>query len=630
GHNYGILHSSFWQPSENSTDPLDPSGNEYADEEEYGDPFDVMGKGPAPEGVFHSQAKQLLHWLTEGEWVDTTAAGNGVYRLNRIDHPDTTGVRGLRVTKGADDYLWLSYRRLFENKALKAGANIVWERAGLDRSWLIDTTVGSLPGELDRTDGSLAIGRTLTVGNSHITPIARGGSGAGEWLDVRVNAGSFTGNTAPVVTLNGPSSIAARQTAIFTATATDPNGDELAYSWDFGQGFTFDNNPTATFSWAVGGTFTVKVTVSDMKGNTAQATKTVTVPDTITTWNTRANTSTGTFHAMAASPTKVIAAGDDSVNFRGPVATSTDGTAWTATQLPLNRHAYAATWDGSQFLLAGMDYNGSSPVGAVYRSPTANTGTWTAHVLTGSILRGIAYGNGVHVAVGDNGTIRRSIDGGVIWSPVASGTTNRLSSVSYGGGRFIAVGYVYVDPSGPYSGSPCVLTSPDGLAWTNATAGAGMESWQDIRAISWAHDRFLASGFYSKLRYSLNSGVSFGSTRIPNESTPAIAYGNGVWFAGGTQYDEFGGTIGDVDLVSADGIYWTNLATPSLDDRNAAVFFNNTFITAGKNHSIRQSGMFSQGTGGFHAWRENNLPNHGPQSTPAGDEDGDGVTNLIE
>ncbi|RYD20562.1 MAG: PKD domain-containing protein, partial [Verrucomicrobiaceae bacterium] len=639
GHNYGILHSSFWQPSENSTDPLDPLGNENPDEEEYGDPFDVMGKGPAPEGVFHSQAKQLLHWLTAGEWVDTTAAGNGIYRLNRIDHPDTTGVRGLRVTKGADDYLWLSYRRLFENKALKAGANIVWERAGFDRSWLIDTTVGSQSGKMDRTDGSLAIGRTLTTGNSHITPLARGGSGADEWLDVRVNTGAFPGNTAPSVTLAGPSTIGVRQTAVFTAQASDPNGDALAYSWDFGQGFTFDNHPTATFAWTIGGTFTVKVTVSDMKGQTAEATKTVAVTGDSNTWSTRANTSVGTFHALAASPNKVIAVGEQyAPSYTGPVATSTDGTNWTATVLGLNEQAYGAIWDGSQFLIAGRDFDPSiAPsgafVGMILTSPTADAGSWTNRLFTGSRLNGIAYGNGVHIAVGDNGTIRRSTNGGLNWTLIPAITPNRLNSVSYGGGKFVAVGYDYFPveppaPGGRYNGNVCVLTSSDGLTWTDTSAAVGFPSnAQDLRYIRWTHDRFLASGWYGTLRTSTDFGASFSTSRVNRENLPAFAYGNGIWFAAGFDHDNGNA---DIDLVSADGVNWIGLATPALDNRNAAIFFNNTFITAGENHSIRQSSTIAQGTGGFYAWRESNLPNHGPQSTPAGDEDGDGVTNLIE
>lgn len=615
GHNYGIGHSSFWKPSVGSTNPFDNSGTH----DEYGDPFDVMGGGPVPQGVFHSQAKQRLNWLGTGEWTDATASGSATHRLYRIDDAATAGVRGVRVTKGADEYLWLSYRRLFANNALRAGANIVWEKAGEDQGWLIDTTPGSLSGTSDRTDGSLAIGRTFSTGNSHITPLARGGSGSGEWLDVRVNTGPFSGNTAPVATLSGPSTIAARQSVVFTAQATDPDGDPLAYSWDFGQGFTFDNNPSATFSWTVGGTFTVKVTASDMKGATTQATKTVTVTDDITTWTARSHPSNSEIYDLAANGSKVIGVGHE-------ILSSTNGTNWTASELALNGQGYAGIWDGTRFVVVGEDYSFDAPVGwrgAIFTSPDASAGTWTRQLFTGTRLNDVAYGNGVHIAIADGGVIRRSTDGGVNWSPVTSGTTHSLSSVAYGSGKFVIVGR-----ASPFvTGNPVVLTSPDGQAWTDTTIGSGLESWHDFQSVNWAGDRFLASGWYSKLRHSTDAGASFSTTRTINEHTPGIAYGNGIWFAAGTEY---GGSGADLDLVSADGVNWTNLPVPAVDDRRAAIFFNNTFITVGANRSIRQSGTITPGTGGYFAWRESNFPDHGPASTPDGDQDGDGADNLIE
>jgi hypothetical protein len=624
GHNYGIGHSSFWKPSVGSLNPVDPAGTS----EEYGDPFDVMGDGDLPEGVFHSQAKQRLNWLAGGEWTDASAAGSGVYRLHRIDHPATAGVRGIRVTRSGGGYYWLSYRRQHDNAWLKAGANLVWQRAGETRSWLVDATPGSIPGGSDRSDGSIPIGRTYSDGNSHITPLGRGGNPDNEWLDIRVNTGPFPGNTAPSVTLQGPSVISARQTCVFTAHGVDANGDELAYSWNFGQGFTFDNHPDAANVWNIGGEYTVTVTVTDMKGLTAQASRSVTVVDPVTTWSTRANGSTGDFYALAASPDKVIAVGEDYTSFKGPVATSTDGITWTATQLNQNQQAFAAIWDGSQFLLAGWDYRFSAPEGwqgCVFTSPSADAGTWTRRIYNGSRLNGIAYGNNVHIAVGDNGTIRRSTDGGANWSLIPSGTTRRLANVAYGGGKFVAVGHVYTDPE--YSGDQIVLTSSDGLTWTDTSAGAGVDSWQDLRKITWAQNRFLASGWYSKLRQSTDLGTTFTTTRPGTEDIAGFAYGNGVWFAAGIDKDS---ADADVDLISSDGNQWTKLAPPALANRNAAVFFNNTFITAGDNHSIRQSGAVSQNASGYFTWRESNFPDRGPLTSPVDDYDADGLENLLE
>ena len=62
----------------------------------------------------------------------------------------------------------------------------------------------------------------------------------------------------------------------FTATGTDADGDTLTYAWDFGDGNTSTaQNPTHTFLAAA--TRTVKVTVSDGKGGTGEATLSVVV-----------------------------------------------------------------------------------------------------------------------------------------------------------------------------------------------------------------------------------------------------------------------------------------------------------------------------------------------------------------
>jgi hypothetical protein len=620
GHNFGLGHASFWVPPGASTNPVDPSGST----DEYGDPFDVMGGG-AIDSSPHSEAKQRLNWLTNTDWTDATAAGSATHRIFRIDSPLATGIRALRLTKAPNEFYWLSYRRQFSNNPLRAGANIVWQRAFQNRSWLIDTTPGSATGPSDRADGALTIGRTYSDGNSHITPVARGGTTPNEFLDVRVNVGPFAGNAAPTVSLSGPTSAAARQTCVFTAQASDPNGDELAYAWDFGQGFTFDNNPSAAFAWNSGGTYTVKVTVSDMKGQKAVATQVVTVTDGINSWSNRNSNTTVNFSTLVASPNKLIAAGEGA-NTNGRVSTSTNGTTWSAYQLGLNQHITGGLWDGTQFVLVGYDYDFSAPAGwrgLVLTSATGESGSWTQRLFAGPELRAVAFGAGVYVAVGDDGTIRRSTNA-TTWTTVASGTTNDLSGVAFGNGTFVAVGY-----SASTNGNPIVLTSTDGSTWTNTSASAtsGLLSWHDLRHIKWANNRFLASGWYSKLRSSTDLGATFTTSRTPTEETPALAFGNGLWFAAGIDRDNGNA---DVDLVSTDGESWTPLATPALNDRKAAIFFNNTFITAGDGGSIRQSATIAPNTNGYVLWRESFFPDHGPLTTATTDGDRDGVRNFLE
>lgn len=76
----------------------------------------------------------------------------------------------------------------------------------------------------------------------------------------------------------------------FSAVATDPDGDTVAYAWDFGDG----NNGTGsnvTHAFAAGGVFTVEVTIDDGNGETATSTVDVTVLNSAPTFDSPASAS---------------------------------------------------------------------------------------------------------------------------------------------------------------------------------------------------------------------------------------------------------------------------------------------------------------------------------------------------
>ena len=60
--------------------------------------------------------------------------------------------------------------------------------------------------------------------------------------------------------------------------------------------------------------------------------------------------------------------------------------------------------------------------------------TWTLRIPGFNDLNGVAYGDGLFVAVGNRGTILTSPDG-VNWTARTSGTSNNLYAVTYGNGR---------------------------------------------------------------------------------------------------------------------------------------------------------------------------------------------------
>jgi hypothetical protein len=89
-------------------------------------------------------------------------------------------------------------------------------------------------------------------------------------------------------------------------------------------------------------------------------------------------------------------------------------------------------------LLASCNINGGGSGGGGGSGSGAGT-TWTRRISQGNHLRGVAYGDGLFVAVGNDGTILTSPDG-VNWTVQTSGTDHSLHGVTYGNGLFVAVG----------------------------------------------------------------------------------------------------------------------------------------------------------------------------------------------
>lgn len=626
GHNYGLGHASFWDTSDGSVVGTGASV-------EYGDIFDIMGDGPDPEGHFHMQGKQYLNWITSSQWTDANTAGSGTFRIYPFDNAATTSTRrGVRVNKAAGEYYWIGYRPgITDAPLLKSGAYLLWQRSGYNRCWLLDTTPVS---SSDRDDAAISMGRTYsdTTAGVHITPTAKGGSGAEAWLDVNVQFGSFPGNVAPTASIGGPTTANARNTVTFTATAADGNGDTLAYSWDFGDSAVSTNTPSVSHSWAIGGTYNISLTVTDMKGGTVTANKSVTVSDPLSNWTQRTSGTTADLNDIAYGGGKIIAVGGNQGTWCSSTNGSTwsTGTIWTGGSTAYNLNSQGIIFDGNQFIIAGYDYDFSPSVddfiGVIY---TSNNGiTWTRRLATGGgvFLYDVAFGGGVYLAVGSNGKIWRSTNNAVSWSPVPSGfsTGDDIRGITWSGSKFVATGYSYDENMFITAGF--VLTSSNGNTWTNTTTGSGLFSAAYLDQVDQLNNLVLASGWYGNIRYSTDHGSSFTSKVSSNWGMTGFAYGNGVYFASGVNFAD----NSDINALSLNGQSWSPLATANQDDRNGAVFFNNTFITVGENGSIWQSDAFTAPVQGYAAWVAAQFPGSPPLSGADDDYDGDGVPNLGE
>ncbi len=611
GHNYGLSHANYWDTGGST---VIGAGSEI----EYGDTYDTMGDG---NGDFHIQGKTRLNWIPSSEWLYVSSTGT--YRLYRFDQGVlNTNDKAIRLTKASNEYYWLGYRRDFtSNNVLQKGAYIVWQRPFETNSVLIDSTPSSADG---KDDAGISMGRTYSDSTAgiHITPIQQGGSDADEWLDIEINIGAFAGNQNPTVILTAPNALTARTPLTFSASASDPDGDTLSYDWNFGDGVIHDSTSNLVHSWAVGGSYTVKITVSDMKGGIATQQINVTVTDPATQWTDMTSNQADPIVDVAASSTMAVAITNFAVigYSAGDASWSELDTRTNATSgFGSNTYLHSIIYDGSQWVTVGEDYDfgSGSWKGAIYTSPNAIT--WTERYKNGNTLRGIATSGSALVAVGDNGEGLRSTDSGVTWSPVATGITTKLINISYGNSQFVAVGNQYI-----FGDLSAMATSPDGLSWTNQTNNSGEASSAGYSAIEYLNDKFIGAGVNSRLGYLENSGgTAFITTRSDREATAALMYGNGVYFAAGINQDN---GSSDIDLISTDGKSWTQSpSTTSVSNRNSGVFFNNTFITVGNNGSIRQSGVVTAPTTDSDSdGNDDTVEINVPDATGSGTGDGNG------
>jgi hypothetical protein len=278
GHNYGLWHANFWDTT--NTFSIVGTGTNL----EYGNIYDTMGRAGAGKYQFNATHKNILDWLPDSTVHNVTS--NGVYRIFPFDVPSRVNGRfyAARVNKDFRRDYWIEFRQKFTDNAwLQNGVLLDW--APWDESnggtQLLDTTPGTPTADNSREDAALVIGRTFsdTAENVYITPLARGDTGTNVWMDVQINLGASPTNHSPTVQIEiDPPSPAPGELVHFHATASDPDGDSLAYAWTFDDfSFSTNNLPWTTKSWDASSDRVIRCVVSDMKGGVASANAVVTV-----------------------------------------------------------------------------------------------------------------------------------------------------------------------------------------------------------------------------------------------------------------------------------------------------------------------------------------------------------------
>lgn len=120
GHNYGLHHANLWKVP--GTDPLAATGLS----EEYGDQFDIMGKGSSLSHHFSHWNKSVLQWIPDT--AVTTISQTGSYRVYRFDHQSASlsNALALKIVRNRTEDYWIGYRRATTNASLNSGAYVLW------------------------------------------------------------------------------------------------------------------------------------------------------------------------------------------------------------------------------------------------------------------------------------------------------------------------------------------------------------------------------------------------------------------------------------------------------------------------------------------------------------------------
>ena len=280
GHSLGRNHANFWNTEGRSA--IGDGANQ-----EYGNSFDVMGGGGGFAAHYNTISKRALGWIPAANAHELPAGESGTFRIYAYDHLtlDEGKRYYLRVPRDGRRFYHLEFHEAYgaassSSRALQNAALLIWHWSDLGNAGhLIDTTPGSPNG---KRDGGIEVGRTFSDPGAalHFTVVGKNAT-VPPSLDITVNRGDFPGNRPPVFELAASAeNVAVGVSLTFTAAASDPDGDVLAYHWDFGDGYFSENTASLTRGFAESRQYTVVCTVSDMKGGVARKIHTFTAGNT--------------------------------------------------------------------------------------------------------------------------------------------------------------------------------------------------------------------------------------------------------------------------------------------------------------------------------------------------------------
>lgn len=156
------------------------------------------------------------------------------------------------------------------------------------------------------------------------------------------------------------------------------------------------------------------------------------------------------------------------------------------------------------------------------------------------------------------------------WTTVTSNTTQPIYKVAYGNGMWVAVG---LDGSDTNNIKGLVLTSTDGATWTKSNVGT-----QSLNNVIYAGDKWVIIGD-NRSTFTSNDGSTWTAQTLPSDPNNNVVNLSGISY-GNSKY-VIAGNFGNI-YHSSDAITWTN-TKPASDDFLGVAYGNSIFVAVGAN-----------------------------------------------
>jgi len=230
---------------------------------------------------------------------------------------------------------------------------------------------------------------------------------------------------------------------------------------------------------------------------------------------------------------------------------------WTGRTAPESNQWESVAFGNGLFVAVG--WNGTHAV------MTSSDGvTWTARSAPSSEWRGVTYGNGLFVAVADDGTARvMTSPDGITWTARTPAAVDQWVAVTYGNGLFVAVA----------SSSNNVMTSSDGITWT-ARTGTAVNYWH---AVTYGNGVFVAVANSGGVMTSPDGITWTSRTAAEANNWFGVTYGNGLFVAVSNN-----GT--NRVMTSPDGVTWTARSAPAEAWQSDVTYGNGNFVAIAQNY----------------------------------------------